>query len=44
MIRQTGVQTVPDIQYSPDGIRLDFHPKNGEDLCHVIVSLKWRNF
>ena len=44
MIQQTGVQTVPDILYTPDGIRLDFHPKTGEDLCHVIVSLKWINF
>lgn len=44
MIRQTGVQTVPDILYNPDGIQLDFHPKTGEDLCHVIISLKWRNF
>ncbi len=44
MIQQTGVQTVPDILYNPDGIRLDFHPKTGEDLCHVIVSLKWINF
>lgn len=44
MIRQTGVQTVPDINYSPDGIRLDFHPKTGEDICHIIVNLKWRTF
>lgn len=44
MIRQTGVQTVPDIHYSPDGIQLDFHPKTGEDICHVIVNLKWRTF
>lgn len=44
MIRQTGVQTVPDIDYSPDGIRLDFHPKIGEDICHIIVHLKWNTF
>lgn len=43
MIRQTGVKTEPDIHYSPDGIHLDFHPKTGEDLCHIIVNLKWRN-
>lgn len=44
MIRQTGVKTVPDIKYSPDGLHLDFYPKNGEDICHIVVSLKWRSF
>ena len=44
MIRQTGVKTVPDIKYTPDGIHLDFYHKTGEDLCHIIVNLKWRNF
>ena len=43
MIRKIGVNTVPDIHYTPDGIRLDFYPKTGEDLGHVIISLKWRN-
>jgi hypothetical protein len=43
MIQQIGVQTVPDIHYNPDGIRLDFHSKMGEDLGHVIISLKWGN-
>ena len=43
MIRQTGIQNIPEIIYNPDGIRFDFHPKIDEDLCHVIVSLKWRN-
>ncbi len=43
MIRKIGVNTVPDIHYNPDGIRLDFHSKTGEDLGHVIISLKWGN-
>ncbi len=43
MIRKIGISTVPDIHYNPDGIRLDFYSKTGEDLGHVIISLKWRN-
>lgn len=41
MIQKTGVQTIPDIVYNPEGIRLDFYPKTGEDYCHIIISLKW---
>ena len=42
MIRKTGVKTVPDIMYSPDGIRFDFHSITGDE-ARIIVSLKWRN-
>lgn len=41
MIQKTGVHTVPDINYNPEGIRLDFYPKTGEDYCHIIINLKW---
>lgn len=44
MIRKTGVKTVPDIHFDPEGIRLDFYPKTGEDVCHVIISLKWQEW
>ncbi|KMY51680.1 hypothetical protein [Peribacillus loiseleuriae] len=44
MIRKTGVKTVPDTTFNPDGIRFDFHPKVQENCCHIIVSLKWLNF
>ncbi|MFB7642484.1 hypothetical protein [Peribacillus butanolivorans] len=42
MIRKTGVKTVPDIMYSPDGIRFDFHSITGDET-RIIVSLKWRD-
>ncbi|MGE7763943.1 hypothetical protein [Peribacillus sp. NPDC096540] len=42
MIRKTGVKTVPDIMYNPDGIRFHFH-SIGDENSHIIVSLKWRN-
>ncbi|MGE7603192.1 hypothetical protein ACQKL5_11870 [Peribacillus sp. NPDC097675] len=43
MIKKTGVKTVPDIKYNPDGIRFDFYPKSGEVNCHIIINLKWSN-
>ena len=43
MIRKIGINKVPDIHYNPDGIRLDFHSKTGEEIGHVIISLKWGN-
>jgi hypothetical protein len=42
MIRKIGIKNEPDITYNPDGIRFDFYPKAGEENCHIIVSLKWR--
>ncbi|KRF67142.1 hypothetical protein ASG99_17380 [Bacillus sp. Soil768D1] len=42
MIRKTGVKTVPDIMYSPDGIRFDFHSITGDE-ARIIVNLKWSN-
>jgi hypothetical protein len=43
MIRKIGIKNEPDITYNPDGIRFDFYPKTGEENCHIIVSLKWRD-
>ncbi|AOH56935.1 hypothetical protein ACQKGI_14990 [Peribacillus muralis] len=43
MIRKIGLKNEPDIMYNPDGIRFDFHPKTGDDNCHIIVSLKWKD-
>ncbi|MFD0051365.1 hypothetical protein ACFVHQ_18940 [Actinomycetes bacterium NPDC127524] len=47
LILRTGIQTSPDILFSPDGIRLDFHPKTAntqEGCCHIILRIKWMNF
>lgn len=45
LIRNTGIKTQPDISYTPEGLRLDFHKASGNsDCCHVIISLKWMNF
>ena len=43
MIKKIGIKNEPDITYNPDGIRFDFYPKAGEENCHIIVSLKWRD-
>ncbi|WP_285768226.1 hypothetical protein [Peribacillus sp. SI8-4] len=43
MIRKIGLKNQPDIMYNPDGIRFDFHPITGDDNCHIIISLKWRD-
>lgn len=43
MIKKTGIKTIPDIKYNPDGIRFDFYPKTGDINTHLIISLKWRD-
>lgn len=46
MIRKIGLNTVPNIRITPDGIRLDFDSKieSGPGDTHVIILLRWLNF
>ncbi|MDZ5472091.1 hypothetical protein SM124_10060 [Bacillus sp. 31A1R] len=42
MIKSTGVQTMPEISYTPDGLKLIFTSKtNNIDCCHLTLSLRW---
>ncbi|MGG0716081.1 hypothetical protein ABE096_00575 [Robertmurraya massiliosenegalensis] len=42
MLKETGIQTTPDVTYSPDGLKLDFKTVVDQvDCCHLNLSLRW---
>lgn len=46
MIKKVGINTVPNIRITPDGIRLDFDSiiGSGSGDTHVIILLRWHSF
>lgn len=46
MITKIGLNTVPKIRITPDGIRMDFDSKieAGSGDTHVIILLRWHTF
>ncbi|WP_110928619.1 hypothetical protein [Bacillus massiliglaciei] len=43
MLRKTGIKTVPDVSFTPDGLRMDFRAQ-AKDNVRMIISLKWNEF
>lgn len=42
LLKDTGVQTMPKVTYTPDGLRLNFSSYVEDlDCCHLSLSLRW---
>lgn len=42
LLKGTGVQTMPKVSYTPDGLKLDFSSfAEDMDCCHLSLSLRW---
>ena len=41
MIQKTGIQSMPEISFTPDGIHFEFKPKSSNN-SRVVVALKWK--
>lgn len=42
LIKNTGIQTIPKVSYTPDGLQLAFSKNvNNLDCCHLRLSLRW---
>lgn len=43
LIKSAGVTSDVDVQYTPDGLRIEFKPAaNGYDCCKLQIGLRWR--
>lgn len=43
LIHSIGVTSEVDVNYNPDGLRLEFYSKvENMDCCHLFISLRWR--
>lgn len=42
LIKSTGIQQIPTIKYTPDGLQLHFESVHmGKKCCHLSLFLRW---
>lgn len=42
MIKSTGIQMIPKVKYTPDGLTLNFDSgKDYDDCCQLTLKLRW---
>lgn len=42
LVKDTGIQTVPKVTYTPDGLKLEFNTYvENLDCCHLTLALRW---